>query len=88
VGQSEDSEICAAHNLYVGIAREGSSAFKLQDTAYEVKAQDLNIDLNIICDNLYSLDVSGYINKSMKWFSKINLIQIQDTGYNVFIGNS
>jgi hypothetical protein len=87
VGQSEDCQICAAYNLYASIAREASSAFKLQDTSYEIKAQDLNIDLNIICDDLYSLDVSGYINKSMKWFSKINLIQMQDTGYNIFIGN-
>ena len=73
--------------MYANIARESGCAFKIQDTAYEIKGENLNIDFNIICDNLYSLDLSGYLNKSMKWFSKINVIQIQDTGYNVFIGN-
>lgn len=86
VGRSEDCQVCAGYNLYANIARESGCAFKIQDTAYEIKGENLNIDFNIICDNLYSLDLSGYLNKSMKWFSKINVIQIQDTGYNLFIG--
>jgi hypothetical protein len=86
VGRSNDGQICAAYDLYANMARQNGSGFRVQDTVCEIKGESLNIDFNVICESLYSLDLSGYLNKSMKWFSKINVIQIQDTGYNLFIG--
>jgi hypothetical protein len=86
VGRSDDCQICAAYDLYGALARQDGSIFKIQNTACEVKGEELNIDFNSISTNLYSLDLTGYLNKSMKWFSKINVISIQDTGYNLFIG--